>query len=106
MKENSEFISAIKIVWVISAVISALIILISCFTPSGFVLAQLPTCQAKAAGGTCFLCGTSRAFFEIGNLEFNKAFQLNRFSIYLFFGLGLNVVILLFTLIKNKLKLL
>ena len=88
--ENKDLKDAIKIIWMISALFFLLIIICILLVPDYFILSKIPTCENIKNGSECFLCGSSRAFIEIGKLNFSKANQLNKFSILLFVLLSIN----------------
>ncbi|MGL6037812.1 MAG: hypothetical protein ACRC0E_02840 [Soonwooa sp.] len=104
LKNNIELQKAIFIVWQISGLISILVSSLVFFTSQDFLLSKIPTCPSQLEGKTCVLCGSSRAFFEIKNLNFQRAFQLNESSIFIFFGLLTNAVLLIIYHAKNLRK--
>jgi len=104
LKTNTELQKAIFIVWQISGLISILILSLVFFTNQEFLLSKIPTCPSQLEGKTCILCGSSRAFFEIKNLNFQTAFQLNKASIFIFFGLLINAGIFITYHAKNLRK--
>ena len=104
LKTNTELHKAIFIVWQISALVAILILSLVFLTNQDFLLSKIPTCPSRLEGKTCVLCGSSRAFFEIKNLNFQKAFQLNKASIFIFFGLLINAGLLITYHTKNLRK--
>jgi len=88
-------------VWQISAILSITILLILFFVDENIILSKLPTCEYKAKGGECFLCGSTRAFIELKRLNFSGAFALNKLSPFVFGFLILNSLIFLKYLVKN-----
>lgn len=63
----------------------------------------MPTCEYKLLGKECFLCGTTRAFYQIKELNIQKAYDLNKFSIVLFSAMIINVLIIVINF-KNNFK--
>jgi len=98
--ENQDLKSAIRIVWKISAVLSVLILLLLFLIDDNRLLSISPTCEYQKIGKECFLCGSTRAFIEIKHLNFENAFNLNPFSIFIFGFLILNSILFL-NFIKN-----
>lgn len=99
--KNQELKKAIKIVWQISAIFSIVILLVLFFVDETFILSKMPTCEYKARGEECFLCGSTHAFIELKKLNFSGAFALNRLSPFVFGFLILNSLIFLKYLVKN-----
>jgi hypothetical protein len=99
--ENPELKNAIKIVWYFFSMIFILIILVTLFKTKEFITIQ---CEYKLKGNECSFCGMTRAFFEISKLNFQKAYCLNRGSIFLYILIILNTIIITITLIKNQLN--
>ncbi|MRX77517.1 DUF2752 domain-containing protein [Pedobacter petrophilus] len=87
--KNSETIFAFKMVWIIISLLMIIIILSSKFLNPEY-LKLIPQCSAKASHDTCCFCGMSRAFIQIGLLNFRDALVLNRGSIILFVSMLLN----------------
>lgn len=86
---NPETTFAFKIVWIIISILAILIILASKFvSPDYFKL--IPTCTSKLNNETCSFCGMTRAFIQIGALNFKEALILNKGSIILFLTMLLN----------------
>lgn len=65
----------------------------------------MPICESKKVGKECFLCGSTRAFLTIGKLEFKKAYELNKLSVFLFTTLLTNILIFIIYLTKKSKKL-
>ncbi|TDX86348.1 DUF2752 domain-containing protein [Epilithonimonas xixisoli] len=99
--KNQELKNAIKIVWQISGVLSILILLILFFVDENLILSKMPTCEYQKIGKECFLCGSTRAFIEIKNMNFEKAWSLNKFSFFIFGALFINAILCLKTIIKK-----
>jgi len=102
LSENQPLKKAIRIVWQISAILSLLILLILFFVDDKIILSAVPLCEARKKGLECFLCGSTRAFIEIKNLNFKSALDLNKFSSILFSLLVLNAMAYLIYLLKTK----
>jgi len=101
---NQELTRAIIIIWKISAIISALILISVLVMDRDFLLSKVPTCPSKLQNQECILCGSSRAFFEIKEFNFKAAYGLNKLSIFVFLGMLINTSIFLFYIIKNLKK--
>lgn len=103
LSQNKELANALRIIWLISGIVSLIIILVTFFVPSDFVLKNMPTCDYSALNKTCFLCGTTRAFLEIKELNFAQAYKLNKLSLFLFFLMIINILLII-TNLKNTIK--
>ncbi|MFV0306026.1 MAG: DUF2752 domain-containing protein [Moheibacter sp.] len=103
MKENCEFIKALKIIWMIT-VIFPIVILLLVFLFDDKTLSIVPECEYKAKGIKCILCGSTRAFLEIKNLNFHKAYELNNLSIFIFGFLILNSILFIKNIFNYYLK--
>ncbi|MDO4729109.1 MAG: DUF2752 domain-containing protein [Bacteroidota bacterium] len=90
---NKELKQAIKIIWILSAVVSSLIFVILWSVDNENIMTITPTCEFKKMGKECFLCGSTRAFCNIKTMNLDKAYQLNRFSIFLFIIMIMNILI-------------
>jgi hypothetical protein len=92
VKQNAkELKEPILIVWIIISIITSLIILFPFFTDKQTVLQNTPTCISKSQFNIeCSLCGMTRAFVEISNGNFDKAYKLNQGSYYLYISFLLN----------------
>lgn len=99
--KNQELKTAIQIILQISGVLSILILLVLFFVDENLILSKMPTCEYRKIGKECFLCGSTRAFFEIKNMNFEKAWSLNKFSFFLFGALVINAILFLKTIIKK-----
>ncbi|WP_316802665.1 DUF2752 domain-containing protein [Pedobacter nototheniae] len=90
MKLNHpETTFAFRTVWIIISILALLIILASKFVnPDYFNL--MPTCTSKLNQETCSFCGMTRAFIQIGSLNFKEALVLNKGSIVLFTAMLFN----------------
>ena len=100
-QKNQELKNAIQIVWQISGVLSILILLVVFFVDENLILSKMPTCEYRKIGKECFLCGSTRAFIEIKNMNFDKAWSLNKFSFFIFGALVINAILFLKTIIKK-----
>lgn len=81
---------ALQIVWMMTGLISGLIVIAPLLVPSEFLLHLFPVCAAKAAGRSCILCGMTTAFVQIGAGNFAGAQVANRGALALYSGLALN----------------
>lgn len=105
INQNKELCKALKIVWTISVAISLILFTIVFFGNETKIMKTIPTCSYKLQGKECFMCGSTRAFFEIKHLSFGNAFRLNRFSPILFTLLLVNISIFsIKRLVKSKSK--
>jgi len=100
--KNEDLQDAIRIVWQISAVLSISILLMLFLIDADKLLSISPTCEYQKIGKECFLCGSTRAFIEIKNLNFKNALHLNPFSIFIFGFLIINSILFI-NYIKTKL---
>ena len=89
---NSETTFAFKTVWIIISLVMIMILFSSKFLNPDY-LKFIPKCTAKANHETCSFCGMSRAFIQIGLLNFKNALILNRGSIILFMSMFINSLI-------------
>lgn len=87
--------------WQISAVLSFLVLLILFFVDEKIILSEVPICESRKEGLECFLCGSTRAFIEIKNLNLKNALALNKFSLVIFGLLVINSILFLLFLLKN-----
>ena len=101
--ENKDLKNAFKIIWILSAFISILILFTVLFIQSNFVFENIPTCEYKLSNKECFLCGTTRAFYEIREFNVRKAYELNKFSPILFSAMVTNILIITINF-KNNFK--
>ena len=101
--ENKDLITALKIIWILSGFISALILLTVLFVRPNFVFENIPTCDYKLSNKECFLCGTTRAFFKMKEFDIQKAYELNKFSPILFSTMITNILIITIKF-KNNFK--
>jgi hypothetical protein len=85
----------------ISALMFLGILILLLFYPENLILSKVPICENKKNSGECFLCGSTRAFFEIGELNFTKAYNYNKGSIPLFIIMTFNSLTYLY---KNKIN--
>jgi Protein of unknown function (DUF2752) len=85
-----DFQIALRIVWLILAGVSGLIVFSPLLFPSSVFLNLFPVCSAKLAGGSCILCGMTTAFVSIGNGDLATATQANRGAITVYVALGMN----------------
>lgn len=80
-----EIRQALKIVWFIYSLLGIMVIFISTSFSEGTVLNITPTCfSVKYFNSECHFCGMTRAFINIGKLNFFEALKLNKGSIFLF----------------------
>jgi len=85
---------ALLIVWSIFSVATTLIILLPFFVDRGTVLQITPTCISKSQFNIeCSLCGMTRAFIEISDGNYSKAYDLNGGSILVYISFLLNSTI-------------
>ena len=80
---------------------SILILLVVFFVDENLILSKMPTCEYQKIGKECFLCGSTRAFIEIKNMNFDKAWSLNKLSFLIFGALAINTILFLKTIIKK-----
>jgi hypothetical protein len=92
-KTNLSLISALKIVFLVVGIVSAAVLAVVFAADKSWLLAHIPICEYKTAGKECVLCGSTRAFFEIRNGNFQQAAAYNRASIFLFGLMIMNVII-------------
>ena len=75
----------VKIVWYILSSLIIVLLLALWFLNNNTFLYLSPKCTSILLyNKPCFLCGITRAFLEIKNLNFNKAYLFNVLSIPLF----------------------
>lgn len=104
ISKNKELAQAILIIWYLSGGISIFIFLLVFFAHPESVYKEIAVCEYKIHGRECFMCGSTRAFFQLKDLNVSKAFQLNKLSPFLFLGLLLNnVLLVIYTIKKVKL---
>jgi len=97
-----QIFKEIRIVWEIFSVLLLFLLLSVFFIDSHSLLSFSPKCTSISLNNKqCFLCGTTRAFIEVKNFNFNNAYILNKFSIYLFSILLFNSLIFIH-LFKKK----
>ncbi|MCA4781306.1 DUF2752 domain-containing protein [Empedobacter stercoris] len=94
LSKNKDLKNALKIIWVLSGLISILLVFTLLFIPSTLMFEKIPTCEYKLLNKECFLCGTTRAFYQIKEFNFLKAYELNKFSPFLFLALLINILII------------
>lgn len=98
-------IEVTKTLWTSASIIGLLALSASYFAPKDIVLQNIPVCLAKRAGGSCILCGMTRAFFAISEGNFSLATEMNPYSIplyaFLFLSLASQVSFLLFQSLKK-----
>lgn len=104
---DPDVVKAIRITWIIIGIIGCSAIIISGFL-NPIHLKFVPICPSLSIKRECILCGMTRAFIKIGNLNFKAAYLLNKGSIFLYIGILLNAFFTIIYLIKlsyfNKLK--
>lgn len=101
-EDNLELRKAIKIIWYIISFCIITILLTTFFTEYDFTSEIIPNCDYKNLGKECILCGATRAFFEIANLNFQAAWQLNKASIFLFLVFVTNTAIFFNQIFNTK----
>ena len=87
-----ELSRALRIVWIIIGFVSGFLVIAPLVFPAGALFGVVPVCAAKAAGGSCFLCGMTTSFVRIGGGDFAGAQASNSGSVALYAVLGLNFV--------------
>jgi hypothetical protein len=91
----------VKIVWYIISSLIILLLISLFFLNSNTLLYLSPKCTSILLyNKPCFLCGTTRAFVEIKNLNFSKAFFFNVLSIPLFLMFIINSLLYILSLKK------
>ncbi|TKC03360.1 DUF2752 domain-containing protein [Pedobacter cryotolerans] len=95
LDRNKELINAVKICWIIISTFSIVIILIFTIVNPTLILNSTPTCTARINGGSCILCGSTRAFIAISNFEFRNAYEFNKISLLLYILLIINSLLFL-----------
>jgi hypothetical protein len=101
IKNNVELKKALNIIWMISVLMFLGILVLTLFYPENLILSKIPICENKKESSECFLCGSTRAFFEIRELNFAKAYYYNKGSVPLFIIMALNFLTYLF---KNQIN--
>ena len=96
ISDNIDLKKAINIVWFISAILFIIILILLVLFNESSLLKLTPICENKKIGGNCFLCGSTRAFFEIKKLNFLNAYNYNKGSIPAFIILTINFVTYLY----------
>lgn len=97
-----ELKKAFKIIWILASLFSIVILVIVFLCKDISVLSKIPICEFQAENKKCFLCGSSRAFFEIKKLKFIHAYHLNKVSIVIFGIMLFNSLFFLTKMFKNK----
>ena len=100
--ENIELKNAIYIVWYVISVILLVILVLALLNPPR-LLNEIPLCEYKLEGKECCFCGMTRAFFAIGNMNFQIAQRLNSGSVLLFIMFLLNTIIITINFFKKQL---
>ena len=103
--QNKQCREAILWSWAIVSLVIITVIWISIFADSENILATVPSCTAKNVNQNCFLCGSTRAFFSLGQLNISAASASNIYSplIYsLFLGNSIIFIFCTYKLIKSK----
>ena len=90
---TSEWKRAFSYAWLILSVMAGLVVLAPFVVSAETLSSVAPVCEARARGGTCFLCGMTRAFLHIGKGEFGDAQVLNAGSLPLYLGICANAVV-------------
>lgn len=104
MKKNEELLQALKIIWYISIFFSFGILFFSFLIPKNWFFHYIPLCEMKKIGKECILCGSTRAFLEIGKFNFEKAYVLNPLSIFILMVVVMNIFIFVIVKFKNLKK--
>jgi hypothetical protein len=81
---------ALRIVWLILGAISGALVIAPFVLPSQLLFGVFPICAAKAAGSSCFFCGMTTAFVEIGRGDWAGAYHANAGALPLFGALLVN----------------
>ncbi|WP_165499668.1 DUF2752 domain-containing protein [Pedobacter frigidisoli] len=104
---NQDFLKAFRIVWIITGLL-CLFIIIKSVLISPIHLRYIPLCPSKAVNSECILCGMTRAFINIGEMNLKAAYTLNKGSVLLFSLILLNALYAIIYIIKisysNKIK--
>jgi len=96
-KKRKELKTAIIAVWAVISVTTTFILLFPIFANKQTVLNYSPTCISISKFNVeCSLCGMTRAFIEISNGHFNRAYLLNKGSILVFSMFLINSISFLF----------
>ncbi|MBS1552327.1 MAG: DUF2752 domain-containing protein [Bacteroidetes bacterium] len=101
---NKTFISELKFSFKIVRIIISIIIFVILFLSFIFpeVLLNIsPVCVSRLLyGRECFMCGMTRAFVEISSGRFSEAFELNKFSVFIFIMFTINSILFFAFIIK------
>ena len=91
----------VKIVWYIISSLIILLLISLFFLNSNTLLNISPNCTSILLyNKSCFLCGSTRAFVEIKNFNFSKAFYFNVLSIPMFILFIINSLLYILSLKK------
>jgi hypothetical protein len=101
IRNNVELKKALNIIWMISVLMFLGILILILFYPENLILSKIPICENKNKSSECFLCGSTRAFFEIRELNLIKAYNYNKGSVPLFIIMTFNSLTYLY---KNKIN--
>ena len=100
-----EICNAFLWVYAISSTIIIFILCLSFLGDQNKILEMAPTCATNNIGQSCFLCGSTRAFLYMGNLDFNNSKSQNLFATFLFLLFVVNSIFFIFNIFKSiKLK--
>jgi hypothetical protein len=98
---------AILITWTFISVITIWILLFPFLAGKETVLRAAPACVSKSQFNIeCIFCGMTRAFIEISNGSFSKAYSLNRgsFFVYSFFVMNSLTFIIYFLFHRKRMS--
>lgn len=99
--DRQIWMTALTAVWWIVSLLTIALLVLSFAGPDDLLLRSSPVCTSLSRyQAECWFCGMTRAFLAIGNLDFSDAWSLNRLSIPLFLGLGVNSLFYLFSLFR------
>lgn len=87
---RADLQKALHIVWLILAGLCGLAVMLPVVFPAEVLAPQFPVCAAKAAGGSCILCGMTTAFLKIGEGDLAGASVAHGGSIFLYTAMALN----------------
>lgn len=89
-----EINDAFKIIWMVITLLTTLLILIPFIVDRDKILNNTPVCISMSKYNVeCALCGMTRAFIEISNGNFVKAYSLNKGSPFIYIAFLSNSLI-------------
>ena len=98
-----EINNALKIIWMVITLLTTLLILIPFIVDRDKILNNTPVCISVSKYNVeCALCGMTRAFIEISNGNFIKAYTLNKGSLFLYVAFLANSLIFILNSIYSK----